>query len=128
GGGDGRCQGDGVVGVPDALGLAEHGNLDHHPAPEEDPAGTAQVRAAGPPGEPEPCHQTDERKGDEPGDLAADDVVEHAQPARRATEATPTGPSASGPGTSGAEDPGEAVVAEDEVQLGVVGAPAHVGP
>jgi len=87
---------------------------DEEPGTPQEIAGSGPVRAGIPSPKPEPDGETAERGRNEPGDLAEPGVVEEPQQARRPAEAGGVARAA----RRGAEDPSQAVVAEDEVQHG----------
>ena len=122
-----------VVAVEDALGLAEHHGAEQQPAAEEHGGGELGPL---PPEGPDGDDGADGGGGEEPGDLAADGVAEHPQPTGRTAEDAPRPARARRRGRHRrraaalpvAVDAAEAVVAEDEVGDGVVGAAADVRP
>ncbi len=69
----------------------------------------------------------DRGEGDQPGDLAAENVVEKPSGARGATEVGAASTAAPAGTAAAAGDPGQAVVAGDQVPDGVLGAAADEG-
>ncbi len=122
--GHGRRQRADVVGVEDALLAAEHDHVDGGPHAEEHPGGAHAIGPRRAARQPQAGEQPDRRNRQQPRDLRPDLLVEHPQQAGRAAEGRPA---AARPGTVAAEDPPEAVVAEDQVPDRAVGAAADVG-
>ncbi len=127
--------------MEDAGHEAEHQDVGEQPRAPEDVAGPREVGAGRSAVHPEPDDQRDAGQRQQPADLAADLVVEHAEQAGLAAEAGgATGTAAAGDGPAGAPDrapdqaaegarqPADPVVAEDQVQHRVVRAPADEGP
>ena len=122
---DGRGQGDGVVGVEDALHEAEdHAGDDQPPAPEGE-RGPGPVGPRRPPGQPQPGGQQQQGGREQPGDLAADLGPEHAGPAGLAPAAARAAADAAG---LVAGEPAEAVVAEGQLEDAVGLGAADVRP
>ena len=115
-----RGQYDRVVGVDDALRVAEDQPGQEKPAAEQQEGGTNMVRTWRPAGQPQHGNQANEGPGDEPRDLAAERLVEQAIPAGRAPHRAGR-PAATDTALFIAAESADAVVAEDEVEHAVVG-------
>ena len=115
--GDGRCEGDRVVGVEDAGHEAEGQPGDEQPRAEDRDRGE-HVRPT--PREPQGGSTEHQRGREQPGDLAADLAVEQAQDAGRAPAASALATAAADGAGLVAAEPAQAVVAEGELEDGVV--------
>ena len=118
-----------VVAVDDPGHEAEHQHVDGQPEAPHEVGGARQVRPARAPANRQPADQADRRERQEPGNLAAELGVEHAQQPGRAAEAAAAAAAtrAAAPPPP-AEDAAEAVIAEEQLERGVVGAAADVRP
>ena len=129
---DRRRQRHHVVRVDDSLHVAEHQR--RSPAASRPTAGrtpgSATVRGRRAPRHPQQRGERDQRRREQPADLAAELGAEQPeQPGRAAEAAAAAWPPPPMPSpVSAAVEPAEAVVAEGQLQDVVVGRPAEVGP
>lgn len=113
-----------VVGVHGALGHAERQIVQDRPAAPQHQRGARRIGARRPSAQHQAAHEGDTRERQQPGDLAAEDVVEHPAEARGTGEGAASATPAASAVALAAQHPAQAVVPHDQVPGGAVrGAP-----
>src|SRR5712671_2080617 len=106
---------------------AEHDDVDSQPQAPHEVGGPLGIRPGEAPANDQAGADRGQRERQQPGDLAPELGVEQPQQPRRPRETASTAPATAETAAALAEDPAETVIAEQQLDNGVVRAAADVG-